>query len=194
MRMAVATDALPFSWGLEFLTGKLIARPAARRKHLAGALCLWKKFVGYNLRVFAQRLMYSLMSTVIELNPTGADFHMEVASRLRIGLSALGLKSKDVAQAIGMVPSAFSKRTRGVIVMNVAEVDQIATATGLSRSWLLTGEGPMLSPGGGGLLRARRDSNSQPSVLYMRSANAQVIQGNFRRQPPASNALDIAAA
>lgn len=84
---------------------------------------------------------------------------MEVAARLRIGISALGLKSKDVAKAIGMVPSAFSKRARGTIVLDLAETDRIATATGLSRDWLLTGTGPMFGPSGGEQLRTRRDSS-----------------------------------
>lgn len=101
------------------------------------------------------------MGTVIQLTPSGSDFHMEVAARLRIGISALGLKSKDVARDVGMVPSAFSKRTRGAIVMDVAEIDRIARATGLNRDWLFTGQGPMFSPDG--RWRARRDSNSQPS-------------------------------
>ncbi|AEL19987.1 immunity repressor [Mycobacterium phage Philonius] len=89
-----------------------------------------------------------MSTTVIELNPSGADFHQEVASRLRIGLSATGAKSKDVAKAVGMAPSAFSKRVRGAQVLDVAEVDQIAAATGLSRDWLFTGQGPMFNPDG----------------------------------------------
>ena len=86
------------------------------------------------------------MSTVIELNPTGEDFHLEVASRLRIALSVRGLKNKDVAAEVGMVPSAFSKRARGALVMNVSEVDRIAAAIGINRDWLLTGSGPMFDP------------------------------------------------
>ncbi len=86
------------------------------------------------------------MSTVIELNPGGADFYLEVASRLRIGLSARGVKNKDVAEAVGMVPSAFSKRVRGSLVMDLDEIDRISAAVGLNRNWLLTGSGPMLDP------------------------------------------------
>ncbi|QKY79209.1 immunity repressor [Mycobacterium phage Raymond7] len=89
-----------------------------------------------------------MSATVIELNATGADFHQEVASRLRIGLSVLGVKNKDVAKAVGMVPSAFSKRVRGTLVLDVAEVDRIATATGINRDWLFTGNGPMFNPDG----------------------------------------------
>ncbi|AGI12985.1 immunity repressor [Mycobacterium phage Butters] len=89
-----------------------------------------------------------MSTTVIELNPAGADFHQEVASRLRIALSASGAKSKDVAKAVGMAPSAFSKRVRGALVLDVAEVDQIATVTGISRDWLFTGNGPMFNPDG----------------------------------------------
>ena len=86
------------------------------------------------------------MSTVIQLNPGGAAFHLEVASRLRIGLSVRGIKRNVVAKAIGMTASSFSKRLRGHLVMDLGEVDEIAEVTGICRDWLLTGSGPMLDP------------------------------------------------
>ena len=90
--------------------------------------------------------MYSRMSTVIELNPEGSAFYLEVASRLRIGISARGIKKADVAAVIGMTPSSFSKRLNGHLVMDLNEIDQIADVTGITRAWLLTGSGPMLDP------------------------------------------------
>ncbi|WP_160145478.1 XRE family transcriptional regulator [Arthrobacter sp. SLBN-53] len=86
------------------------------------------------------------MSTVIELTPDGSAFHLQVAGRLRIGLSARGIKKGDVAKFIGMTPSSFSKRLHGHLVMDLCEIEQIASATGMVRDWLLTGSGPMLDP------------------------------------------------
>jgi hypothetical protein len=86
------------------------------------------------------------MSTVIELTPDGSSFHMQVAGRLRIGLSARAIKKGDVAKFIGMTPGSFSKRLHGHLIMDLDEVAQIAAASGIMRDWLLTGTGPMLDP------------------------------------------------
>lgn len=86
------------------------------------------------------------MSTVIELSPTGDAFHLVVARRIRIGLTACGAKKADVAAAIGMTPASLSKRLHGHLVIDLDEVAHIAAVTGISRDWLLTGNGPMLDP------------------------------------------------
>lgn len=83
------------------------------------------------------------MATVLEL-PTG--FRREVAGRLRQALAARNIKKGDVAKAIGMNLTSFSKRVNGHLPIDVDEADQIAAASGINRAWLLTGQGPMFDP------------------------------------------------
>lgn len=83
------------------------------------------------------------MATVLEL-PTG--FRREVAGRLRQALAARNIKKSDVAKAIGMNLTSFSKRVNGHLPIDVDEADQIAAASGINRAWLLTGQGPMFNP------------------------------------------------
>lgn len=135
--------------GSFFLTGKVLAYEEPSCKHLTNISYRNGKVLSWDLQLFAERVIYSLMSTVIELTPSGDAFHLEVAQRLRIGLEARGIKKGDVAAAIGMTPASFSKRLHGHLVIDLDEIHQIAAATGINRDWLLTGTGPMLDPDGG---------------------------------------------
>ena len=97
---------------------------------------------------------------------TLSDF---VASTIRAEASRRGLTQKDLNRAIGMSPTTMSARWNGLRPWALDELADVAEVLGCSVPELITGDIALIrrTPAGGshrgGPLRARRDSNPQPS-------------------------------
>jgi transcriptional regulator with XRE-family HTH domain len=92
------------------------------------------------------------------------------ARRLRGKFAELRISASAVAREIGMTQAAISRRMLGKTEFTLTEIDAICEATGISYEYVVLGrDSKNPHPGGpdGGIhnLRARRDSNSQPSDL-----------------------------
>lgn len=102
------------------------------------------------------------------------------ARRLRGKFAELRLSASAVAREIGMTQAAISRRMIGKTEFTLTELDAICQATGISYEYIVLGrETTNPHPGGpdGGIfnLRARRDSNPQPSDPYCAGRGAAVI-------------------
>jgi len=90
------------------------------------------------------------------------------ARRLRGRFAELRISASAVAREIGMTQAAMSRRMIGKTEFTLTELDQICEATGISFEYIVLGQSrenprPDGPDGGIHILRARRDSNSQPS-------------------------------
>ncbi|MGY6556767.1 MAG: helix-turn-helix domain-containing protein [Schaalia turicensis] len=92
-----------------------------------------------------------------------------VASTIRAEASRRGLTQKDLTRAIGMSTATMSARWNGVRPWALDELAEVAELFGCSVPELISGDiaQKCRTPAGGshrgGPLRARRDSNPQPS-------------------------------
>ncbi|WP_411197378.1 helix-turn-helix domain-containing protein [Schaalia turicensis] len=97
---------------------------------------------------------------------TLSDF---VASTIRAEASRRGLTQKDLTRAIGMSTSTMSARWNGLRPWALDELADVAEVFGCSVPELITGDiaqemqNPRRWVAPRGALRARRDSNPQPS-------------------------------
>ena len=97
---------------------------------------------------------------------TLSDF---VAATVRAEASRRGLTQKDLTRAIGMSTATMSARWNGLRPWALDELAEVAEVLGCSVPELITGDVALIrrTPAGGshrgGPLRARRDSNPQPS-------------------------------
>lgn len=90
-----------------------------------------------------------------------------VARRLRGQLAERRISGLQLAKLTGLGRGTIDRRLRAETAMNTDELELIERVTGISAVYLLTGQRENPHPEGpdGGIhnLRARRDSNSQPS-------------------------------
>lgn len=69
----------------------------------------------------------------------------KIGAQLRQFFDAEGITQKEVAQALGVTPQYVNGICAGRNVIGKTIADKLAKYYGLSKSWLLTGEGDMLS-------------------------------------------------
>lgn len=68
-----------------------------------------------------------------------------VKMRLRVILEKSGLTSHAYAQSVHIDPSAFAKKLKGSLPVTNNDLDKLEKFGKISKDWLLTGEGSMLS-------------------------------------------------
>ncbi|WP_130866646.1 helix-turn-helix domain-containing protein [Acidipropionibacterium timonense] len=85
------------------------------------------------------------------------------ADRLRKAREFAGLDQTELADAMGVSRASISASERGLSQPRRLTVRAWAMACGVPASWLETGQAPHPEDEGPGGLRARRDSNPQPS-------------------------------
>ena len=71
----------------------------------------------------------------------------KIGEKLRQYFENQGIKQVDIASAIGVNPSYITKIYKGEREIGKEQVDKWVTHYGLSKIWLLTGEGEMLQSG-----------------------------------------------
>lgn len=71
----------------------------------------------------------------------------KIGEKLRQYFENQGIKQVDIASAIGVNPSYITKIYKGEREIGKEQVDKWVTHYGLSKVWLLTGEGEMLQSG-----------------------------------------------
>lgn len=71
----------------------------------------------------------------------------KIGEKLRQYFENQGIKQVDIASAIGVNPSYITKIYKGEREIGKEQVDKWVTRYGLSKIWLLTGEGEMLQSG-----------------------------------------------
>lgn len=106
----------------------------------------------------------------------------EITRRLRGKLAEEMITNVDVARSLGIPQQTFNRRMLGVTPFTVDEILDVADVTGLNVLWLLTGEGAPFGPRGP-LMRARRDSNPQPSDPKVEARTGDVTQFPAGRRP-----------
>lgn len=90
-----------------------------------------------------------------------------LGDRLRKAREEAGLEQQELAQMIGVARNTVSNAEKGKVNPRQIVLNQWSLATGVPLQWLQNGETPTGGPGGGNFnMRARRDSNSQPSDPY----------------------------
>lgn len=87
---------------------------------------------------------------------------LDLSLRLELARRTAGMTQQQLADAIGIGLRSVSHYESGRQVKRPVLVSW-ALATGVPLMWLETGNAPTGDDGGGAALRARRDSNSQPS-------------------------------
>ncbi len=106
------------------------------------------------------------MSTAIGVIETRTTAEV-VAGNIRAEAARRGMTQVALARALGMSQSAVTTRWRGVARWQLDELDAVADILGVSVQDLVTDFTESRTPTGGshrgGLPRARRDSNPQPS-------------------------------
>lgn len=109
------------------------------------------------------------MSTAIGVIETRTTAEV-VAGNIRAEAARRGMTQVALARALGMSQSAVTTRWRGVARWQLDELDAVADILGVSVQDLVTDFTESRTPTGGshrgGLPRARRDSNPQPSDWY----------------------------
>lgn len=109
----------------------------------------------------------SAIHTVNESSRSTADV---VAGNIRAEAARLGIKQIELGRALGMSQSAITTRWKGLARWQLEELDDVADVLGITVQDLVTDHPQKRrTPAGGshrgGPLRARRDSNPQPSDL-----------------------------
>lgn len=84
--------------------------------------------------------------TLVGRAPTGPA--EQTAGRVRSLLAEYQIAGQDVARAIGMSQSAFSRRLTGEKEFTITEVATLADVLGVRFVWLVAGEGPRFDPNG----------------------------------------------
>lgn len=92
-----------------------------------------------------------------------------MGSRYRAARQLLGLRQEDIARATGVTRQAVADWEKGVTEPSASKLVLLARATGQPLDWFAEGLGSGL--------RARRDSNPQPSDWE--SVTARDIAGRF---------------
>lgn len=88
-----------------------------------------------------------------------------------------GLSTRDFAARIGVSHGTITNAENDRRTVRPITLNAWALVTGVPRQWLETGEAPAGPKPDGGLtdLRARRDSNSQPSDPKVRGSHARPL-------------------
>lgn len=125
------------------------------------------------------------MSSAITPLPASDDIEGIVASNVRAYAARLGYSQVALGRAIGMAQGAIHARWRGSRPWQLAELGEVARVLGVEVVDLVTDFTESRTPTGGshrgGLPRARRDSNPQPSDWYPLAPVATVTDlGEYR--------------
>lgn len=102
--------------------------------------------------------------TTLPLVPTDPEsLNQKVADELNALRGRYGRSQADLAEVIQVTQSQMSKRLKGRVPFTLDDIERFAEYFGITASQLLGYAEAPRPDGPGGSLRARRDSNSQPS-------------------------------
>lgn len=94
---------------------------------------------------------------------SGAIPAITMAHRLRIAREFAGLEQEELAERAEIGRTTVVNYEKGYRVPRRLYLRAIAEATGVDLHWLETGEAPAMDAEASNSMRARRDSNPQPS-------------------------------